>query len=149
MHRRDLLLAGLILPFSTLPAFAQDPVIQVVKSATCGCCGAWEDHMRANGFSVDSQTVDDDVLHSIKGRLGITTDTASCHTAMIEGYVVEGHVPAEDVRKLLAERPEALGLSVPGMPIGSPGMEMGDEVEPYDTLLIAPDRSTTVFVSHS
>jgi hypothetical protein len=91
--------------------------------------------------------VDEDALWAAKLMAGVTPETASCHTAMIDGYVVEGHVPAEDVRRLLAERPRALGLSVPGMPVGSPGMEMGARKDPYDVLLLLPGGATTVFAS--
>jgi hypothetical protein len=91
--------------------------------------------------------VDEDALWAAKLMAGVTPETASCHTAMIDGYVVEGHVPAEDVRRLLAERPRALGLSVPGMPVGSPGMEMGAREDPYDVLLLLPGGATTVFAS--
>lgn len=149
MHRRTLLIAAALSPLASLPALAADPVIQVAKSPTCGCCGAWEDHLRVNGFNVDSHAIPDENLWALKARLGITDATSSCHTAMIDGYVIEGHVPAADIRRLLAERSDAAGLTVPGMPIGSPGMEMGDEVEPYDTLLIRNDGSTEVFASHS
>ncbi|TCK98887.1 hypothetical protein BXY66_4129 [Shimia isoporae] len=149
MHRRTLLLAAALSPLASLPAIAADPVIQVAKSPTCGCCGAWEEHLRISGFKVDSHPIPDENLWALKAKLGITDDTSSCHTAMIDGYVIEGHVPADDIRRLLAERPDAVGLTVPGMPIGSPGMEMGGEVEPYDTLLIRKDGSTEVFASHS
>jgi len=85
----------------------------------------------------------------MKARAGVTPDLSSCHTAFIDGYFVEGHVPAGDVERLLAERPDALGLTVPGMPIGSPGMEMGDQRDAYDTLLVLRDGSTAVFESHA
>ena len=85
----------------------------------------------------------------MKARAGITPELSSCHTAFIDGYFVEGHVPAGDVQRLLAERPDALGLTVPGMPIGSPGMEMGDQRDAYDTLLVLRDGSTEVFESHA
>lgn len=149
MHRRIFLAAAAALPFSALAARAAAPEIRVVKSATCGCCSAWEKHLKAEGFLVSSHAVPDEELWEMKARLGLTDQTASCHTGMIEGYIVEGHVPAADIRRLLAEKPKALGLTVPGMPIGSPGMGMGDEVEPYDTLLILPDGRTEVFQSHS
>lgn len=149
MHRRTLLLTAAVTPFATLPAFASELSIQVVKSATCGCCGAWEEHLRADGFIVDSNAIPDEDLWDLKARLGLTDETASCHTGVIDGYLVEGHVPAADIRRLLAERPDAIGITVPGMPIGSPGMEMDNEVEPYDTLLIRRNGATEVFASHS
>lgn len=128
------------------PAFAQArEMVQVYKSASCGCCGAWVEHMRRAGFSVRATDVDD--LDAVKARFGVPDELASCHTAIVAGYVVEGHVPAGDVRRLLAERPRATGLAVPGMPIGSPGMEQGNTREPYQTILF--DRSTRrVFARH-
>jgi len=149
MHRRAFLLATASLPLTTLPALASDLIIKVVKSPTCGCCGAWEEHLRADGFTVESHAIPDEELWDIKARFGLTDETSSCHTGLIDGYLVEGHVPATDIRRLLAERPAARGITVPGMPMGSPGMEMGGDVEPYDTLLINPDGSTEVFESHS
>ena len=139
------LLAAFAALLAAAPAVAQQ--LSVAKTATCGCCSAWIDHMRAAGFDVRSQDMAQGALIELKQRAGIDVETASCHTAFVEGYVVEGHVPAEDVRRLLAERPDAIGLSVPGMPIGSPGMEMGSEVEPYETLLIARDGTTSVFAA--
>ncbi|MCH2067468.1 MAG: DUF411 domain-containing protein [Shimia sp.] len=149
MHRRAFLLAAASLPLASLPAMADTPTIKVVKSPTCGCCGAWEDHLRAEGFIVESHAIPDEQLWDIKARLGLTDETSSCHTGLIDGYLVEGHVPASDIRRLLAERPSARGITVPSMPMGSPGMEVGGEVEPYDTLLIHPDGRTEVFESHS
>lgn len=124
------------------------PKVVVAKSPTCGCCGAWVDHMRAAGFEVEVQEVPDEALAAIKDRVGLTPEQRSCHTAMVGDYVVEGHVPADDVKRLLAERPRARGLAVPGMPAGSPGMEMGDMRDAYDTLLIGPDGEASVFASH-
>lgn len=149
MHRRSFLAALAALPATTLPALASAAEIRVVKSPTCGCCSAWEDHLRDNGFAVISRAIPDEELWALKARAGLTDETASCHTGMIEGYIVEGHVPAGDIRRLLAEKPTAIGITVPGMPIGSPGMEMGDEAEPFDTLLILPDGSTEVFEHHA
>jgi hypothetical protein len=104
--------------------------------------------MRAEGFDVVVRDVPQDMLNQIKARAGISPQMASCHTATVEGYVVEGHVPGADVRLLLAERPAALGLSAPGMPIGSPGMEMGAARDPYDVILIGLDGETAVFSSY-
>lgn len=129
------------------PALAADPVLTVEKSPTCGCCTAWASHMRAAGFTVQTRDVDQDALWRAKAMAGVTPETASCHTAMIDGYVIEGHVPAEDVRRLLAERPRALGLAVPGMPIGSPGMEMGGRKDAYDVVLLKAGGATEVFSS--
>ncbi|CRL10760.1 Protein of unknown function, DUF [Phaeobacter italicus] len=149
MRRRSFLLAALALPALRLPAHAaQGPEIRVLKSPSCGCCTAWADHLSAAGFSVDLRDVPDEQLWTMKDRLGIGEETASCHTAMIEGYVIEGHVPAEDITRLINERPDALGLAVPGMPIGSPGMEMGDSTEPFTTLLLLADGETRAFARH-
>jgi hypothetical protein len=135
-----------ILTLGAVPALAEP--IEVMKTPTCGCCGAWVEHMAANGFEPTVKDMPHGMLNQVKARLGITPATASCHTAIVEGYVIEGHVPASDVERLLAERPEAIGLAVPGMPIGSPGMEMGDEREIYDVVLIRPDGTTEVFATH-
>ena len=121
------------------------PTVTVYKSPTCGCCSAWADHLRENGFPVETVDVDD--LQAVKAEYGIPPGLQSCHTAVVDGYVVEGHVPADDVKRLLAEHPEAAGLAVPGMPVGSPGMEQGDTVQPYDVLLV-DDGQSSVFAHH-
>jgi len=110
----------------------------VFKSPWCGCCGAWVDHIKAHGFAVDVVEMDD--LAPIKERYGVAPQLQSCHTALIDGYVVEGHVPAQDVARLIAERPAARGIAVPGMPIGSPGMEQGDRRDRYAVLLFGGDQ---------
>ncbi|WP_323775786.1 DUF411 domain-containing protein [Leisingera sp.] len=149
MHRRSLLLAAAALPLAQLPAIAAaQETIRIMKSPSCGCCTAWADRLAAAGMETEVREVPDDQLWQMKEQLGITRELASCHTALAGAYVIEGHVPAADIRRLLAERPAALGLTVPGMPIGSPGMEMGDEREPFDTLLITADGRTEVFASH-
>ncbi|UWQ79772.1 DUF411 domain-containing protein [Leisingera sp. S132] len=150
MHRRSLLLAAAALPFAALPGFAAAAeTIRIMKSPSCGCCTAWADRLAAAGFQTEVRNVADEDLWAMKERLGVSGDLSACHTAMAGPYVIEGHVPAEDIQRLLAEQPKALGLSVPGMPIGSPGMEMGDEREAFDTLLILADGTTEVFTSHS
>ncbi|MBK0398690.1 DUF411 domain-containing protein [Limibaculum sp. M0105] len=150
MPRRTFSIAPLAFALATFaaPGLAAAQAVEVMKSPTCGCCTAWAEHMQHAGFDVALRDTPDDMLAQAKARLGITIATASCHTAMVEGYVIEGHVPAEDVRRLLAERPDAVGLSVPGMPIGSPGMEMGDAAEPYEVLLLRRDGGTEVFARH-
>lgn len=125
---------------------ASDKVLEVYKSPTCGCCGAWVDHMKENGYTVEVHETDN--LQPIKEKAGILPGGGSCHTAFIDGYVIEGHVPASDVDRLLAERPEGKGLTVPGMPVGSPGMEMGDRVDAYDVLLF-DENGTAVFSHHA
>ena len=126
------------------PTFA----IEVWKSATCRCCGNWVKHLEANGFIVAVNNAEPDALTRLKEQAGLSKKLSSCHTAKIGGYVVEGHVPATDIKRLIAEKPEGLGLTVPGMPVGSPGMEQGAEFEPYDVLLLKKDGSTEVFASH-
>ena len=132
-------------PAVAAPAKMQQMVVH--KSPTCGCCGAWVDHMRAAGFQVEVRETDD--LHPIKERVGVPLGKGSCHTAEIGGYFIEGHVPAEDVKRLLAQKPDAKGLVVPGMPAGSPGMELPDgRSEPYTVELIGRDGSSTTFARH-
>ena len=121
---------------------AADPVITVYKSRSCGCCANWVRHMTAAGFKVNA--IDTDDVDAVKAQMGIRPQYASCHTGVIGKYVVEGHVPADLVKKLLKEQPVALGLAVPGMPVGSPGMEQGP-AEHYDVMLLARDGSAKVF----
>ena len=130
------------------PALAAEGSIEVWKSATCKCCINWVKHLEANGFAVSVNAADPSMLDRIKRQSGIGEELASCHTAKIGGYVIEGHVPAPDIKRLVAERPDALGLTVPGMPVGSPGMEQGAETEPYDVLLIKKDGTTEIFARH-
>jgi hypothetical protein len=148
MHRRLFLLTLAVAPLAHGIALASEDTLFVTKSPSCGCCGAWVEHMRAAGFTVEVADVSPDTLDALKARLGIAPEHSSCHTAQIGGYFIEGHVPAEDVKRLLVERPDAVGLTAPGMPIGSPGMEMGSEREPYDTLLIGSSGEAAVFASH-
>lgn len=150
MTTRILFLLPLML-LGVAPASAADtasPSIEVWKSATCECCGAWVKHLEANGFTVKVNAADPSALASLKRQAGIGDKLASCHTAKIDGYVIEGHVPGTDIKRLVAEHPDAVGLTVPGMPLGSPGMEQGMEFEPYDVLLIKKDGSTETFASH-
>lgn len=131
-----------------MAAAASSQTIEVWKSATCGCCTAWIAHVEQNGFTAKTQDVALGQLARIKSGVGLSPDLHSCHTAKVGGYVVEGHVPASDIRRLLTEKPDAIGLTVPGMPIGSPGMEAGDEKEPYEVLLVRRDGGTEVFSRH-
>jgi hypothetical protein len=132
--------AALALPVAAKAAL---PQVQVFKNPSCGCCGAWVDHMRAAGFSVNVTEVDDTAV--ARRKYGLPDKFGSCHTAVVAGYVVEGHVPAKDVKKLLAMKPVAVGLAVPGMPVGSPGMEMGPRKDRYQVLLVAKDGRERVF----
>jgi len=125
------LLAGGWMLFGDGPARAAE--MTVYKSPWCGCCGAWVDHLRANGFSVAVEERED--LGPVKRGFGVPEPLHSCHTAVVEGYVIEGHVPAADILRLLAERPQARGLAVPGMPVSAPGMEQGAEQDPYEVIL--------------
>ena len=131
------------LAFFTPASHAEE--IAVYKTPGCGCCDAWVDHLRENGFSVSVTEMDD--LTPIKLQQSVPAALQSCHTAIVDGYVIEGHVPAADIRRLLSERPQASGLAVPGMPIGSPGMEQGDLREPYASILFGPD-GPFVYVRH-
>jgi hypothetical protein len=126
---------------------ATQPLMVVHKNASCGCCGLWIEHMHAHGFEVEARDVDD--MGPIKERVGVPVGMGSCHTAEIAGYFIEGHVPATDVRRLLEERPDARGLTVPGMPLGSPGMETPDgRVQPYEVVLVSSDGSTSTWSRH-
>lgn len=122
------------------------PQVVVYKSASCGCCKVWVEHMQSHGFPVEVHDVDN--LNSIKERVGIPAAMGSCHTAEVGGYFIEGHVPATEVQRLLAEKPKAKGLTVPGMPAGSPGMEQGDRVDPYEVRLVHEDGSTSVYAQY-
>ena len=122
--------------------------IEVFKSATCECCNAWVEHLEKNGFAAKASNTSPAMLDKLRQQAGIPEKLAGCHSAKAEGYVIEGHVPAADIKRLLNEKPEAIGLSIPGMPIGSPGMEQGDTREPYDVLLIKKDGSTEIFAKH-
>jgi len=149
MNRRHVILAGLGTAWLAGTAQARPTRIEVYKSPTCGCCAAWGEHMTRAGFDIRAHDVDPETLGSIKRRAGITPDLRSCHTGFVDGYFIEGHVPATDVQRLRAERPDARGLSVPGMPIGSPGMEMGSQRDAFDTLLVLRDGATEVFQRHA
>lgn len=130
-----------------LPAQAtQSNVIRVFKSATCGCCTKWVEHLRAAGFVVEATDVAD--MARLKRENGIAPQIESCHTAFVGGYFIEGHVPASDVKRLLAERPKIAGLAVPEMPAGSPGMESPHPVT-YDVLAVDSNGKTTVYATHS
>ena len=148
--RRNFLrgLAG-TLAVASLPALAATqalPPVEVFKNPDCGCCGAWVDHLKAAGFQVKVTEVPDTA--AVRKQQGMPEKFGSCHTARVGGYVIEGHVPAQDVKRLLAKRPQALGLAVPGMPVGSPGMEVGARKDAFQVLLIDARGQDTVFASY-
>jgi hypothetical protein len=120
------------------------PAVVVYKTASCGCCKGWVEHLEGAGFTVDARDVTD--LMSIKRDAGVSAANASCHTALVDGYVVEGHVPADVVKRLLAERPQVAGIAVPGMPVGSPGME-GPGAKPYQVVAFDREGGTTVYTT--
>ncbi len=138
-------IAVLALVPSTMVAYAAPATLQVWKDPNCGCCKDWIAHLEKSGFST---TVIEQGNSAARARLGMPQKFGSCHTGLVQGYVIEGHVPAADIQRLLKEKPKALGLSVPGMPIGSPGMDgpaYGGRRDAYQVLLIQRDGSTTVF----
>ena len=126
-------------------AFAEAHLLEVYKSPSCGCCSAWVDHMRSAGFPVLVTDITD--LRPIKNKLGVIPELRACHSAVIDGYVIEGHVPAREVLRLLKDRPQAIGLAVPGMPIGSPGMERGSRRDPFQVTLFSSTRRS-VFAAY-
>ena len=152
LNRRHVLYgAASAISLGMLPVrtFAQDPeTIEVFKTATCGCCQDWIAHLQNSGFAVAAQDLEHEALVEMKQTAGVPDALMSCHTGRIAGYVIECHVPAADIRRLLVERPEAIGLSVPGMPKGSPGMGPEDQREAYDVILIGKDGATKVFASY-
>ena len=129
-------------------AIAATTAIRVVKDPNCGCCAAWIEILETEGFVAEVEMLEFDALQAHKVASGIPADMVSCHTAHVEGYVIEGHVPPADIRRLLLERPDAIGLSVPGMPYGSPGMGPESEREAYSVLLICKDGGVEVFATY-
>jgi hypothetical protein len=130
-------------------SLAQAPEITVYKSPTCSCCKRWIEHMRAAGFAVEAVDVESEDLIAIKQHHAVAREFSSCHTAIVGGYVIEGHVPADDIVRLLSERPAISGLVVPGMPAGAPGMEMPDrEADRYDVLAFDAEGKTQVYSRH-
>lgn len=130
-------------------ALAASGHVEVLSTNGCGCCIAWTKHLEENGYTAEIENLPMADLWQRKLEAGLTDGLTSCHTGMIEGYVIEGHVPAREIDRLLAERPDALGLTVPNMPYGSPGMgEPGPDADPYDVLLVKRDGTTEVFASY-
>ena len=146
-RRRSTLFLGLMLPFwgSNGLAIGASNAIEVWKSPACGCCAEWVKHLQANGFAVK---VNDVGNAAARARLKLPAKLGSCHTAEIAGYGIEGHVPAAEIKRLVSERPNAIGLAVPGMPVGSPGMEDGSSRDPYDVLLIDRAGNARVYKSY-
>ncbi len=149
LERRRALLVGVaaigIARWTTVRSATAAPLVEVWKSPSCGCCKDWVAHMQANGFGVE---VHDSGNVAARARLGVDARFGSCHTAVVAGYAIEGHVPASDIRRLLKERPVAVGLAVPGMPIGTPGMdgpEYKGRKDPYDVLLLQANGTASVY----
>ncbi len=147
-HRRRLLAAAALMPLAGQAQYKTE--IQVYKTPTCGCCNDWIKYLQDNGYTVKSTDVTD--TSPIRARFGLPAKYGSCHTAVVGGYVVEGHVPVREIRRLLTEKPTAVGIAVPEMPIGSPGMDgpvYQDQKDPYDVLLVLPDGSSKVYASYN
>ena len=125
---------------------AHAATMTVYKSPSCGCCAKWVEHVEKHGFAVTVVPTAD--MMALKEKLGVPDAAMSCHTTKVGGYVVEGHVPAADIKRLLAQKPKARGIAVAGMPMGSPGMEHGDHRQPYSTVLIKNDGTTSLFARH-
>jgi len=148
LDRRTVLLAGAaaLLPVACTEASAA-LTIKVYKDPTCGCCTAWVDHLKQAGFITTTEARDD--MNDIKEQLGVPSDLTSCHTGVIDGYAIEGHVPAADIKRLVTTRAAGKGLAVAGMPINSPGMEIpGEPNEPYTVWLFQADGKRTAFAKH-
>lgn len=152
ISRRTILVGvSALVATSPLRALAQGagPAIHVMKNPNCGCCSAWIDILANDGFAVTTEASAGTLLMRYKLESGIPQEMASCHTGRVDGYMIEGHVPVADIRRLLDERPDAVGLAVPAMPYGSPGMGPETEREAYDVFLIRGDGSTEVFTSYA
>ncbi len=130
------------------PSAPAKVAVAVYKTATCGCCNLWVDHLRMNGFEVEVKDVAAADVRAVSKAAGLEDKDTSCHTAKIGDYVVEGHVPAADIQRLLAEKPAVAGIAVPGMPLGSPGMDQGSTKQPYDVIAFTKDGKTSVFAHH-
>lgn len=148
-NRRGLLQGSAAIVLATVApsAFAANyPPITAYRNPGCGCCEKWAAHLTANGFEVTMQ--DDTELDKRRAAAGVPADIAGCHTAYMSDYIIEGHVPAVDIIRFLAERPDARGLAVPGMPVGSPGMESDGAADKYDVMLFMADGLSRIYVSH-
>jgi hypothetical protein len=149
LSRRGLVIALAALPVASLAQPAKKVLVEVWKDPNCGCCQDWVRHLQDNGFAVKVTHGGNDAM---RAKLGMPQKLASCHTALVGGYALEGHVPAREIRRLLQERPQAVGLTVPGMVVGSPGMDgpdYGGRRDPYDVLLVAKTGETRVYASYN
>ena len=148
MDRRTILLAGAAALAAANAHAAALPEVTVYKTPWCACCGGWVTHLRRAGFRV--QVLEREDLDPIRAQNGVPAELASCHTAKVGPYALEGHVPPADVLRLLKQKPKAVGLAVPGMPLGAPGMEIPNgQREAFDTLLLLPGGRSQVFARHS
>ena len=147
MKRRDILvtITSLFALARSSPSQASGPLVTVFKDATCGCCGKWVEHLRANAFTVKVQEVNDTSAYQRQYR--VPRSMVSCHTAIVNGYTIAGHVPAADIKRLLSERPKAVGLAVPGMPVGTPGMEAAHS-DAYSVLAFDESGHTSVYAHY-
>ncbi|HYB93422.1 MAG TPA: DUF411 domain-containing protein [Vicinamibacterales bacterium] len=140
---------GAALTLAAQPKPVSSRVAAVVyKTATCGCCRVWVDHLRANGFTVETHDVSSAEVRKVSQAAGLPDEGVSCHTAKVGNYVIEGHVPASDIHRMLKEKPAIAGIAAPGMPIGSPGMEQGGVKEPYDVMAFTKNGQMTVYARH-
>ena len=151
MYKRRSVLKYFATIFLASPAVSANaatagPLVKVYKSSTCSCCNKWVEHMRTAGFKVEATNVADVGIYKLE--YGVPRALGSCHTAIVDGYIVEGHVPADDVKKMLRQKPEIKGITAPGMPMGSPGME-GPNAVTYDVIAFDADGNTSVFATHT
>jgi hypothetical protein len=150
INRRDVLWrfgVGTLAVAVAVPAVAADrPPIAAYRNPGCGCCGKWAESLRQAGFTVTME--DDPALDERRTKLGVPAELAGCHTATVNDYVIEGHVPAEDIVSFLAKKPEARGLAVPGMPVGSPGMESGEPADSYEVFMFTADGKSEIYARH-
>ena len=142
-----MLIAGAIGVSAQQSSATTKPTAVVYKTSSCGCCKMWVEHLKANGFTVEAKDVSSDEVRAVSKAAGLKDDDTSCHTAKIGGYIVEGHVPASDIQRMLKEKPAIAGIAAPGMPQGSPGMEQGSK-EPFDVVAFTKDGKTKLYSKH-
>lgn len=139
---------GLVAYAQPKPVSSRSSVAVVYKTPTCGCCSLWVEHLKTNGFQVEVHDVSAAQVRAVSKPAGLAEEMTSCHTAKIGGYIVEGHVPAADIQRMLKEKPAIAGIAAPGMPMGSPGMEQGGRTEAYNVMAFTKDGKTSVFAKH-